>query len=152
MKVKPINYFLKSFEEIGLIGKHFNVYDNEGDIVFKNCYINENGYVCYGEDGRELWAITMELLTGLYYYEIISNKKKLRDLTEEEWNKWKNEDCVYCDSCDDCPFRNVPCTKSSSEKSWFNNKELYSDKFLNQEIEAEEWQKIILTIKRYLRY
>ena len=136
MKVKPINYFLKSFEEIRLIGKHFNVYDEEGKLLFADCYINENGYVCTGSN--ELWSITMGLLTGLYSYEIIPHKKKLRDLTKDEWDKWKRVDCVECDSCDGCIFRNVVCTKSNSDNSWLNNKKLYSDKFLNQEIEVKE--------------
>ena len=136
MKVKADNYFLKSFEKMELIGKHFNVYDAEEKLLFANCYINENGYVCTGSN--ELWSMTMGLLTGLYYYEIISQKKKLRDLTKDEWDKWKCVDCVNCLSCDDCIFRNVPCTKSSSLNSWFNNKDLFSDKFLNQEIEVKE--------------
>ena len=136
MKVKPINYFLKSFDALELIGKKFNVYDICGDLIRENCYINENGYVCY--DSNELWSITMGLLTGLYSYEIISNKKKLRDLTKDEWDKWKRVDCIECNSCDDCIFRNVVCTKSSRNNSWFNNKDLYSDKFLNQEIEVKE--------------
>ena len=136
MKMNAGNYYLKSFEKIGLIGKHFNVYDEQGKLLFANCYINENGYVCTGSN--ELWSITMGLLTGLYYYEIISQKKKLRDLIKDEWDKWKRVDCDERMSCDDCIFRNVPCGKSSSLNSWFNNKDLFSDKFLNQEIEVEE--------------
>ena len=140
MKLKADNYFLKSFEEIGLVGKHFNVYDSEGNLTFKNCYINDRGYVCYGEDDRELWATTMNLLTGDSYYEIIQNKKKLRDLTKDEWDKWKNKDCIknFNSDCDNCIFTNIPCSNSRCENSWFNNKDLYSDKFLNQEIEVEE--------------
>ena len=136
MKLKANNYFLKSFYEMKLIGKYFNVHDEEGKLLFANCYINENGYVCTGSN--ELWSITMGLLTGLYYYEIISQKKKLRDLTNDEWDKWKNVNCVKYVSCDDCIFGNVSCGKSNNEKSWFNNKDLYSDAFLNQEIEVEE--------------
>ena len=135
MKVKPINYFLKNFEKMGLIGKYFNVYDEEVKLLFANCYINENGYVCTGSN--ELWSITMGLLTGLYYYEIISQKKKLRDLTKDEWDRIRG-DCVERNSCDDCIFRNVICGKSSSNYSWLNNKDLYSDKFLDQEIEVKE--------------
>ena len=138
MRMKSDNYFLKSFEEMNLIGKHFNVYDDEGNLTFSNCYINDRGYVCYGEDDRELWATTMDLLTGNYSYGIISNKKKLRDLTKDEWDKWKNEDCRLNAACDDCIFINVSCTKSIGSNSWINNKELYSDKFLDQEIEVEE--------------
>ena len=138
MKVKSCNYFLKSFGEIGLIGKKFNVYDERGILSFENCYINKNGYVCAGSN--ELWANTMELLTGHYYYEIISNKKKLRDLTKDEWDKWKNEECIknHNSDCDNCIFINVECANSRCESSWFNNKDLYSDKFLNQEIEVKE--------------
>ena len=133
MKVKPCNYFLKSFEEMNLINKRFNVYDIEGNITFKNCYINDKGYVCYGEDDRELWATTMELLTGNGYYEII-NTKKLRDITEEEFNKWNEKNCKSLDTCKNCLFLNVPCRYT---KCWVNHKDLYSDKFLNQEIEVK---------------
>lgn len=140
MKVKPCNYFLDSFKRMNLINKRFNVYDDEGILTFSNCYINDRGYVCYGGDDREFWATTMELLTGNDYYEIIQKKKKLRDLTKDEWNEWKR---IYCvkninSDCDVCLFKNVPCANSGCENSWFNNKELYSDKFLNQEIEVEE--------------
>ena len=133
MKVKPINYFLKSFEKMELIGKHFNVYDEEGKLLFANCYINENGYVCTGSN--ELWSMTMGLLTGLYYYEIISQKKKLRDITEEDFQKWLNKNCSLRKDCIECIFNNVNC---SDEGNWVDHKDLYSDKFLNQEIEVEE--------------
>lgn len=133
MRVKANNYFLKSFEEIGLIGKHFDVYDNDDNLAFENCYINENGYVCYGSN--ELWSITMLLLTGEYSYKITSKKKKLRDITEEEFKNWMNKNCFLGSDCNKCIFNNVYC---STERIWINNKDLYSDKFLNQEIEVEE--------------
>ena len=131
MKLKVNNYFLKNFEEMNLIGKHFDVYDEEGKLLFANCYINENGYVCTGSN--ELWSITMGLLTGLYYYEIILQKKKLRDITEKEFKNWSNKNCVF--DCRNCIFNNVHC---SGERNWVNHKDMYSDKFLNQEIEVEE--------------
>ena len=137
MKMNAGNYFLKSFEEIGLIGKYFNVYDEEGKLLFANCYINENGYVCTGSN--ELWSMTMGLLNGLYYYEIISQKKKLRDLTKDEWDKWLNKNCGFatdCSKCDKCIFNNVMCYTENC--IWLNHKDLYSDKFLDQEIEVEE--------------
>lgn len=135
MKVKPCNYFLKSFEEMNLINKKFDVYNDEGYVTFKNCYINDRGYVCYGEDDRELWATTMGLLTGECSYEIISNKKKLRDITEEDFQKWLNKNCSLRKDCIECIFNNVNC---SDEGNWVDHKDLYSDKFLNQEIEVEE--------------
>ena len=131
MKVKPINYFLKSFDALELIGKNFNVYDICGDLIRENCYINEDGYVCC--DSNELWSITMGLLTGLYSYEIIPKKKKLRDLTEEEYIMWKEQNCYNCTKC---MFENVVCSINSF--CWIAHKDLYSDKFLNQEIEVEE--------------
>ena len=130
MKVKPCNYFLKSFEEMNLINKRFNVYDSEGNLTFSNCYINDRGYVCYDEDDRELWATTMELLTGNIYYEITSKKKKLRDLTPKEFDK------IPCEDCSSCIFYNVPCS-SDNNRCWIHHKDLYSDKFLNQEIEVK---------------
>ena len=132
MKVKADNYFLKSFEEIGLIGKHFDVYDNNDNLVFNNCIIDSDGFVFV--ENRALWATTISLLTGEYSYEITSKKKKLRDITEEEWDKWRDKNCYECEKC---IFRYIPCTKSSSNNSWCNNKDLYSDRFLNQEIEVK---------------
>ena len=135
MKVKPINYFLKSFDALELIGKNFNVYDICGDLIRENCYINEDGYVCC--DSNELWSITMGLLTGLYSYEIIPKKKKLRDLTEEEYNKWQIKNCEEISNCKGCLFDKVICQKYV-RNCWLDHKDLYSDKFLNQEIEVEE--------------
>ena len=70
-------------------------------------------------------------------------KKKLRDLTPEEYRNWRTKYCIGhidCSSshstCDDCPFTSVICN-GSDKKIWVNNKDLYSDKFLNQEIEIE---------------
>ena len=62
-------------------------------------------------------------------------KKKLRDLTEEEYEKYINTHC-YGEYCFKCVFDKVMCSHSSN-RNWFVNKDLYSDKFLNQEIEIE---------------
>lgn len=61
---------------------------------------------------------------------------KLRDATSEDFEKWKNKKCgeIYCK---DCVFRKSQCTGPSDKDSWINNKDLYSDKFLDQEIEVE---------------
>lgn len=58
-------------------------------------------------------------------------KKKLRDISLEEFK-------VYCKqlSCEKCVFSKVCCDEFSSD-CWINNKDIYSDKFLNQEIEIE---------------
>lgn len=63
-------------------------------------------------------------------------KKKLRDLTLEEYKKWVRKNCDNgILSCGDCIFRYVNCGKNFS---WIDCKDLYSDKFLGQEIEVEE--------------
>ena len=62
-------------------------------------------------------------------------KKKLRDLTEEEYKKYID---TYCggNSCSKCIFGIVTCSYYNT-CNWIKNKDLFSDKFLNQEIELE---------------
>ena len=64
-----------------------------------------------------------------------SKKVKLRDLTEEQYSsRLKN----YCNlHCKYCRFKTVLCNYQY-ERCWLNHKDLYSDKFLDQEIEVEE--------------
>lgn len=72
-------------------------------------------------------------------------KKKLKDLTFEEYKDWKEENCMGKD-CSRCAFGCVNCSWFPDEYTcggdggdtcWINNKGSYSDKFLNQEIEIE---------------
>lgn len=62
-------------------------------------------------------------------------KKKLRDITLEEYKKWLNKNCNNT-PCDSCNFNNVACNMGI--RSWIHHKDLYSDKFLDQEIEVKE--------------
>ncbi len=62
-------------------------------------------------------------------------KKKLRDLTEEEYREYLDTHCEW-GKCSGCIFQNVTCAYTSNH-SWIKNKDLFSDKFLNQEIEIE---------------
>lgn len=64
-------------------------------------------------------------------------KKKLRDLTEEDYKKWEKKNCKIYSACAKCVFKNVVCNGFYSEH-WINHKDMYSDKFLDQEIEVEE--------------
>ena len=59
-------------------------------------------------------------------------KIKLRDLTEEQYEK----DCEKR-ICAECPFHDVECDLKY-DNCWFKHKDLYSDKFLDQEIEIDE--------------
>ena len=65
----------------------------------------------------------------------IPKKKKLRDITLEEYRKWINKNCKNI-SCDSCNLNNVACNMGI--RSWIHHKDLYSDKFLDQEIEVGE--------------
>ena len=76
------------------------------------------------------------LLNGAYKIIKFSKKKKLRDLTEDEFLNWKRNNCG---NCKNCIFRNVICTCAGKYESlWVECKELYSDSFLNPEIEVKE--------------
>ena len=70
-------------------------------------------------------------------WEIVKETKKvkLRDLTGEQYCRWlKNHNCS---SCENCLFKTVVCGYAN-QRCWFNHKDLYSDKFLDQEIEVGE--------------
>ena len=65
-------------------------------------------------------------------------KKRLRDLTFEEYKDWKFKNCIGKD-CARCAFGCVNCSwvdedTCGGDTCWINNKDSYSDKFLNQEI------------------
>lgn len=74
------------------------------------------------------------LLNGYYKIIKLPKKKKLRDLTPEEWDKWQKKNCGDCSKC---IFANVTCFGSFVKESWIYHKDVYSDKFLNREIEVE---------------
>ena len=87
------------------------------------------------------------ILNGLYDlkhdgWEIVTEKKKvkLRDLTEEQYDLWVENNCANHEvSCRDCPFQKVQCDNHESiNDAWYLNKDLYSDKFLDQEVEIED--------------
>ena len=75
-------------------------------------------------------------------WEIIEDKNivKLRDLTEEQYEKWRKNNCEkYGDDCYGCPFQRVTCDNDDKANvAWINHKNLYSDMFLDQEIEIKE--------------
>ena len=98
-------------------------------------HLDENLLV-YGEvDGVIHINFLNNVLNGTLKIIKLPKKKKLRDLTLNDFEKWMAK---YCDngiiSCRDCVFKYVNCDKHFS---WVNYKDLYSDKFLDQEIEVE---------------
>ncbi len=71
-------------------------------------------------------------------------KIKLRDLSEEQYKEWIEKKCKgYCYKC---IFNNVRCD-SYLNCCWVYNKDMFSDKFLNQEVEIEIKDEPILTDK-----
>ena len=103
----------------------------------------EGGTIFNSED--DLWHITYKGIVESDDWEIVREPKKvkLRDLTEEQYKKWfrdncccKNEDKQMSD-CFNCEFYNVICNPEIS-RCWVKHKDLYSDKFLDQEVEIEE--------------
>ena len=77
--------------------------------------------------------------------------KKLRDVTPEEYSNWKRIDCCSGAVCYKCPFYNVSCCEDSVD-SWVINKDMYSDKFLDQTIEVEVPDILNKEEKEYLSY
>ena len=87
-----------------------------------------SGKWSYADDSLRL------LLNGYYKIIKLPKKKKLIDLAPEEFAKWKEKKCRY--DCDECIFNNA--NDSTSINGWVYHKDVYSEKFLNQEIEVEE--------------
>jgi hypothetical protein len=79
----------------------------------------------------------------------MKRKIKLRDMTKEQWDSYKRNVCMWL--CTDCPIKAGKCFVSTNEYSWFNNKDMYSDKFLDQELEIETPDILEEAEKRYLK-
>lgn len=78
-------------------------------------------------------------------------KKKIRDITEEEFEIWKNYNCKTYDlHCTGCPFRASECGFVGVRFPWYENKEMFSDKFLDQEIDIATPEILDDVEKRYL--
>ena len=78
-------------------------------------------------------------------------KKKIRDITEEEFEIWKNYNCKTYDlHCTGCPFRASECGFVGLRFPWYESKEMFSDKFLDQEINITVPEILDDVEKRYL--
>lgn len=77
-------------------------------------------------------------------------KKKLRDVTPSEYREWEKKHCALNTiDCANCAFHYVMCR--SWGPSWVKHKNLYSDNFLNQEIEIEIKDVLDEVEKKYLK-
>lgn len=76
-------------------------------------------------------------------------KKKLRDISLEELKAWDEKNCGSLD-CENCVLSNASCDYTLNG-CWINHKDMYSDKFLNQEIEIEAKDVLDEIEKKYLK-
>lgn len=67
----------------------------------------------------------------------MKKKIKLRDLTPEQWDIINKNECFEIVECKNCLFNHVYCGDSDNAHAWINHKDLYSNKFLDQEVEIE---------------
>lgn len=78
-------------------------------------------------------------------------KKKIREITKEEFEIWKNYNCKTYDlHCTGCPFRASECGFVGLRFPWYESKEMFSDKFLDQEINIAVPDILDNVEKRYL--
>ena len=113
------------------------------NIVWKNYYgylfVIENKDKIFSDSaGNDDYKLTKEDLL-VDDWEIVKEPKKakLRDLTKEQYKNWYKGYCYLYEDCEHCCFKAVQCDYTY-ERCWINHKDVYSDKFLNQEIEVEE--------------
>lgn len=77
-------------------------------------------------------------------------KRKLRDVTPSEYREWEKKHCALNTiDCANCAFHYVMCR--SWGPSWVKHKNLYSDNFLDQEIEIEAKDVLDEVEKKYLK-
>ena len=98
----------------------------------------EDGTIFDGEGGY--WHLTNKEIVELGDWEVLEEprKIKLRDLSKRKYVNWWYRHCFEQNKCEvDCPLKNAKCD-ARFNSSWINHKDLYSDKFLDQEIEVEE--------------
>ena len=98
--------------------------------------IDENLIISDDSKTIHIYLLTSLLTGDCKIIKLPKKKKKLMDLTKEEYKKWLNKNCGRSVNCDKCIFNNVMCPMDNH--CWVNHKYLYSDAFLNKEIEVEE--------------
>ena len=103
-------------------------------------HINEKNHVVYGKGN--FYSVGLETNILQDDWEIVEEKKKvkLRDLTEEQLKRWQWLICSS-DKCNGCPFSKLLGNKKDgciyNVYYCIKDKSVFSDKFLDQEIEIE---------------
>lgn len=126
----------KVFEMLGVEpNEKFKVkFKNEVDNEFY--YYFSEDLVLWRDDNAPANDYLPNLLTGIWQIVKQPKKKKLKDLTREEYNEWVEINCPSI-LCSECLFNNIKCGRNTIS-CWVNHKDLYSDKFLDQEVEVPE--------------
>ena len=110
-----------------------------------NSTIKNNGYkyiyykegIIFDDKGGFYWQLSDREIVSDDDWKIVEEKKKvkLRDLTKEQYREYE-KGCADR-ICAKCPFVVVECN-SQNGNCWFYHKDLYNNKFLDQEIEIKE--------------
>ena len=120
----------------------------EGEKIKRKIWYEDINYIILNEN-KEIISLKWGIYDALSIKDLLADdweivkepkKVKLRDLTEEQYQKWILKNCDnYDDKCEGCPFQKVYCDRNPNiDDWWIRNKDLYSDKFLDQEIEIYE--------------
>lgn len=98
-------------------------------------YIYYKGGTIFNNKGGYRHLTDKEIVEIDDSWEIVKETKKvkLRNLTWEQYIKWRKNNCCINLCGSSCPFKSINCAIG-----WHNYKEMYSDKFLDQEIEVDE--------------
>lgn len=128
----------KIFEMLGVKpNEKFKIKFESGNISCAFFWLNEElRLFSEDEELKYLDAMLFRLLNGRCKFVKKLPKKKLRFWTMEDFKKWENIKCSKI-VCKNCPFYNTKCNYYD-ETCWVNHKDLYSDKFLDQEVEVPE--------------
>ena len=129
----------KVFEMLGVKpNEKFKIKFESGVISCSFFWLNEElRLLSENEKLKCLDALLFRLLNGNYKIIKLPKKKKLRDWTRNDFKKWTKVNCIEKNTCVGCLFRNVSCNAYGA-RVWIKHKDLYSDKFLDQEVEIPQ--------------
>lgn len=115
--------------------KHSRYADSEYDIMK---ILNPHNNIFKEEScNLAVWSVKKLGKYVVWTWEREEKKKiKLKDLTPEQYKKWCKDNCSDT-KCTSCIFYKVSCG-DWREDCWITNKDVYNEKFLNQELEIEE--------------
>lgn len=107
----------------------FRIRDAAGNVSIYLYFFDEELNLRFAENGFLSTNHLIALLNGQDSI-VKENIKKLRDWTLKDMRAYTQA----CSGCADCPFRCITCTADNDE-CWVNNKDMFSDEFLDKEVE-----------------